>query len=276
MKIDLHVHSTASDGELSPKEILDLACKNQVSLLAITDHDTTSSLETFNLLNKDNNIRIINGIELSTIHKEATVHLLGYFKDESYKDHNFQQFLKELKYYRDYRCKRIVDNLKKYFNIDISYDELKKSSKGVVARPHIAREIIKEGYPYSFEYIFDNIISKNSPAYVENKKISTKEGVALIKSLNALCIVAHPVLIKKFNITEILNYEIDGIEAIYPKNSPEDTKNFIDIATKYNKLITAGSDFHSLNENNSTHGALGSMSLSHEDINKFIKKLEEP
>lgn len=275
MKVDLHVHTTASDGELSPINILDLANKNEIKLLAITDHDTTSSLGTFKILNKDKNIRIVNGIELSTQYKDSTVHLLGYFKDDSYNDSNFQGFLKDLKDYREYRCEKIVNGLKKYFNIEISYKELKKASKGVIARPHIAREIIKEGYPYSFEYIFNNIVSKDSPAYVENKKVSTKDGAALLKSLNAICVVAHPVLIKKIPLSEILDYEIDGIEAIYPKNSPKDTENFINIARKYNKIITAGSDFHSLNEKSSSHGSLGSMNLSLEDINIFIKKLEE-
>lgn len=272
-KVELHCHSTSSDGKLSPSELVALAYKNNIKVLALTDHDTTHGVE--EAMHRGNllDIKVIPGIELSTIYNNESIHLLGYFKDESYKDIKFQNYLQELKDYRVYRAKKIIDNLKSFFNIKLSYDEVFKIANGVIARPHIAKAIIDAGYPYTWEYIFDNIISKDSPAYVHNKNISVKEGIELLRSVNAVVILAHPILIKNTPFNEIAAFEFDGIEAVYYQNTPKDTEYFINYARNNNLLISGGSDFHGNGKGDLKHGHIGEISPSIEDINVLLTKL---
>lgn len=272
-KVELHCHSTASDGKLSPSELIALAYKNKVNILALTDHDTTEGVEEAIHRGELLEIKVIPGIELSTIYNDESIHLLGYFKDESYKDIKFQNYLQELKEYRVYRAKKIIDNLKIFFHINLSYDEVFKKANGVIARPHIAKAIIDAGYPYTWEYIFDNIISKDSPAYVHNKNILLKDGIELLKSVNAVVILAHPILIKNTPFKEIAAFDFHGIEAVYYQNTPKDTEYFINYAREHNLLIAGGSDFHGNGKGDLKHGHLGEISPSIEDINVFLAKL---
>ena len=271
MKIDLHVHTTASDGRFSPSQVVDLALNNNVDFLAITDHDTTNGIDEAISYSKDKNIKIIPGIELSTIHNNESIHLLGYFKDDNYKNKELLNFLEDLKISREVRAKKIINNLKKYFNIEIYYEDIKDNY--IIARPHIAKAIIKRGYNYTFDEIFKRFIGNDSPAYVENKKISLEDGIKLLKKYGALVSLAHPVLIKKSNVEDLIkNYDLDGLEAYYSINSQLDTAKFINVSTKYNKILTCGSDFHGI-ENDSKHGEIGSVSLDDKRINEFLEKL---
>lgn len=271
MKIDLHVHTTASDGRFSPSQVVDLTLNNSVDFLAITDHDTTNGVDEAISYSKDKNIKIIPGIELSTIHNNESIHLLGYFKDDNYKNKELLNFLEDLKISREVRAKKIINNLKKYFNIEIYYEDIKDNY--IIARPHIAKAIIKRGYNYTFDEIFKRFIGNDSPAYVENKKISLEDGIKLLKKYGALVSLAHPVLIKKSNVEDLIkNYDLDGLEAYYSINSQLDTAKFINVGTKYNKILTCGSDFHGI-ENDSKHGEIGSVSLDDKRINEFLEKL---
>lgn len=217
------------------------------------------------------NVRFIPGIELSCQHKDATVHILGYFKDDSYKNSEFQSFLNELKNSRIERAKKIVQNLNHYFNIELDYKKVLAKSKGVVARPHIAQCIIDAGYNYTWDEIFDKFIGNDSPAYVKNKKISIDEGITILKKFNAIVILAHPKLIKKVPIKEVLSFPFDGIEAIYYLNFKKETDFFISYAKRNNLLITCGSDFHGPHEDDSRHGTIGCMNMPTEDFERFLK-----
>ncbi len=266
------MHTTASDGGLSPLQLIDIARKEGFDVISITDHDTLDSLESGIKIGEALGVKVIPGVELSTIHNEETVHILGYFKNEEYKNKDFNKFLQDIKDFRVERSKKIITNLKKFFNIDIDYQKVMHDAKGIIARPHIAKAIIERGYNYSWEYIFSNIISSDSPAYVPNKKISTKEGIHILKNLDAVVVLAHPVLIKKTSIEDILELPFDGIEAIYPLNSPDEERKFIKLGKKTGKLITAGSDFHGINDKDNNHGTLGDVYLEGEYLNNFLTK----
>ncbi|MFL0252340.1 PHP domain-containing protein [Clostridium neuense] len=272
-KGDFHTHTNASDGKFSAHDLLILAKSKGIDIMAVTDHDTTDNLNPAITLSKEANIKIIPGIELSTLHNGESIHILGYFKDSSYKEKNFQNFLSEMKEYRIWRAKKIVSNLKKFFNIDLDYEDLTKYARGVIARPHIARAIMSAGYNYTYDYIFDNILNKESPAYIPNKKVSVDEGIKILKSANAIVVLAHPILIKKTSVDEMIKFNFDGIEAIYPLNSKNDTERFISLAKKNNKLITAGSDFHTDEISDTKHGKLGDIYLDGENLDKLLKKL---
>lgn len=272
LKGDFHLHTTASDGKLSPEELIQLAKTKDLDIIAITDHDTTASLERAAVSSLLSDIKVIPGIELSTVHNNESVHLLGYFTDDKFKNDDFQIFLHDMKDYRTNRAKKIVENLNKFFHISIDYNKVYESAKGVIARPHIAKAIIDAGYDYSWDYIFDTIISKDSPAYVPNKEISIPEGIQILRSVNAVVVLAHPVLIKKSKPEDLILLDFDGIEAIYPLNSQEDTNTLTSLAKKHDKLVTAGSDFHGGYLGDTKHGDIGSVYLEGYPLTEFLSR----
>lgn len=270
-RADLHLHTTASDGKLSPKELASNSLKANLDIIAITDHDTTAGVEEGINWGRSIGIKVIPGIELSTSFNNESIHILGYFRDDSFKNIDFQNTLQELIDYRIKRGEKIVCNLSKYFDINLDYQNIMKEAKGVIARPHIAKAIVNSGYNYSWDYIFENIIGNNSPAYVPKKNLTIEKGIHLLKSANAIVVLAHPVLIKKTPVEELLKYPFDGIEAIYPMNSNHETKTYIELAKRHNILITAGSDFHGISRNDSSHGTIGCVSLSENDLDTFMR-----
>jgi predicted metal-dependent phosphoesterase TrpH len=273
LKGDFHMHTTASDGKLSPEELVLKAVSCGVDIIAITDHDTIDALETCISLGKKNKLKIIPGVELTTVHNGESIHVLGYFRDESYKKPELKDFLNSIKNHRIVRGKKIIENLDTYFNIKIDYEEVLKKAKGIIARPHLAQAIIDSGYTKDWSYIFENILGENSPAYIPNKKITLQEGIDFLKSFNAITVLAHPVLIKETSIEELINFDFDGMEAIYPLNTEEDTKKLVSLAKANNKLITSGSDFHGI-ENDTKHGTIGSYPLEGYLLHEFLTQLK--
>ncbi|HID0854226.1 PHP domain-containing protein [Clostridium botulinum] len=274
IKGDFHTHTSASDGKYSSKELIYLAKKEGLDIISITDHDTTDGIEEALFYGKKLNIKVIPGIELSTTYNNCSIHVLGYFKGNNYKNNLIQSFQKHKKEYRKRRANEIVDKLKKHFNIIISFDEIMDSTKGVISRPHIAKAIVEAGYDYSWDYIFSNFIGEGCKAYVPNKTISTEEGISLLKESGAISVLAHPVLIKKTNVEDLFKLDFHGVEAIYYMNKPEDTTRFKNLAKKYNKIITGGSDFHGLTKTDGSHpDRIGATTLDQDNIEKLLKSI---
>lgn len=273
IKVDFHLHTTCSDGILSPKEVVKRANDNCVKYLSITDHDTLSGIDDAILEGQKYNIKIIPGIELSTQYNNESIHILGFFTDEAYKNNDLIKSLNKIKNHRIIRAKSMVEKLKSEFKIDINFEEILEKSGDTIARPHIARAIIDAWYPYDFEYIFDNFIGKNCKAYVPTLKLDTIDGVNLLKKYNALTFLAHPKLISNSNISEFLNIGLDGIEAIYYQNTTEENDKFVKIATENNLLISCGSDFHGNIHSDSRHGDVGSVYIPNEYLNKLLNAL---
>jgi predicted metal-dependent phosphoesterase TrpH len=273
LKGDFHMHTTASDGKLSPEILIQRAVNSGLDIIAVTDHDTIDAIDKCISEGEKNNIKVIPGVELTTVHNGESIHLLGYFIGDSYKNPEVKEFLCSIKNHRETRAKKIIKNLDTHFNIKIEYEDVLKKAKGIVARPHIAQAIIDSGYAKDFNYIFTHILSEDSPAFVPNKKITVQEGIDFLKSYNALVVLAHPVLIKDTPIDEMVQFNFDGMEAIYPLNSEEDTKLYVNIARNNNKFITCGSDFHGI-ENDPKHGNIGSLPLEGELLKEFLSKLK--
>lgn len=273
LKSDFHVHTSSSDGILSPREVVQRAHLNGVSYLAITDHDTILGISEALDEAKKYSMTIIPGIELSTNFKGESIHVLGFFKDDSYKSEDFINILDSIKNRRVERAQEMVEKLKLNCNIHISFENVLKHGKEIIARPHIAKEIIASGYDYSFDYIFDNFIGKDRPAYVPTNKLSTEEGIKILHSFGAIAILAHPVLIKNSNVSEFLPFNLDGIEAVYFQNTKKDEDYFIDFANNHNLLITGGSDCHGDFINDDRHGDIGDMPIPTEYLEKFLNAL---
>ncbi|MFR4979825.1 MAG: PHP domain-containing protein [Clostridium neonatale] len=273
IKADFHVHTSSSDGVLSPKEVVFKAYKNNVKYLSITDHDTVSCLDEALVESQKYDISFIPGIELSTQYNNESIHILGYFKDKSYNNQNFIQELDKIKNHRIIRAQKITKKLDDEFNIKISFEKILKESKDTIARPHIAKAIIDAGYDYSHDEIFDKFIGKDSKAYVPTLKLSTEYGINLLKKYNALIFLAHPKLIKNTPIEEFIKMNIDGIESIYYQNTTEETNYYLNIAKEYNLLNSCGSDFHGI-QNDTRHGDIGSMEISSENLSNLLEKLQ--
>ena len=273
IKCDFHTHSTSSDGAFKPSEVVEKSFNRGVKYLALTDHDTLTGIEEAKNKALELGLNFIPGVELSTTHNKESVHILGFFKGDDYKSPALNNFLSELKRKRIERAKEICARLKRFYNIEIRVEDVLKNGKDTIARPHIAKTIVEAGYPYDFTYIFDNFIGDDCDGFVPANKITTEEGIKLLKEHNATVFLAHPVLLKKNAVEDLIPLGFDGIEAIYPLNTEEDTKNLINIAKNNNVLISCGSDSHGLEDTDKKHGILGSMEMDDNFANAFVAKV---
>lgn len=272
-KGDFHIHSNFSDGRFSTRELLDLYKKSGYDIISITDHDTLEGCNEAIEYGGSIGVKVITGIEISTKHNGEDVHVLGYFKDEDCRRNELIQFARKKEQDRVNRCKIIVSRLKEYFNIEIDGDELLAKNKGMIGRPHIAKEIIKAGYETNMENVFVKYLGNDSPAYIPSSILSVQEGIDLLRNNNATVVLAHPVLIKKTRIEDLLNeYKFDGMEAVYGMNSEEETSKFIDMCNQNGLLITGGSDFHDYNT--SSHSNIGDISLDNRNIEKLLEFIQ--
>ncbi|PAT01973.1 hypothetical protein CI105_03700 [Candidatus Izimaplasma bacterium ZiA1] len=273
MKADLHMHTTSSDGRLSNIDLIKRVKKNGVTHFSITDHDIIENVEQSKKLAEELGLNYIVGMELSTVYKGNSIHILGYFNDDSYMNDEITEYYKNMKNRRDDRSKLFIKNLKKHFDLDIKYEEVLKHAKGVIARPHMASAILEKYPEYSRNEIFDKFLGNDSKAYVPSTKISTSDGLELLKRNNAMTVLAHPALYKKRILEEIIDYGYDGIEAIYPLNKDHDFELFVDYASKYNMVLSAGSDYHGLS-NDSKHGDVGDCYIEDSLLERFLNRLQ--
>lgn len=274
LKSDFHIHTNFSDGTLSPAEVVQRAYKNNVKVLAITDHDTLTGIDEAIEESLKYKIILIPGIELSTQHNNESIHILGFFRDDKYKNEELIKELDKIKNHRVIRAKKMVHKLKEEFTIEVNFEKILKNASDTVARPHIAREIIKAGYPYTVDEIFDRFIGKGCKAYVPTLKLSTAEGIQLLKKYNALVFLAHPKLIQKSPINEFLALNFDGLESIYCQNTKVENEYYIKLAKEHNLFISCGSDFHGSLETDTRHTDIGSMELPYEYLSGLLSVLD--
>ncbi len=272
MKADLHMHTTYSDGRKSPEEVIKRAKAKEIDIIAVTDHDTVSGVDHIKKLADKAGITYIPGVELSTVEDNKSVHILGYFRDDSYKKDEIQDYFKFIKEAREKRAKKIIKNLKQYFDIEITYERVHDIANGIIARPHIAKAIIEQYPEYTHDDIFDTMIGDTCKAYVPTSELDVASGIKLLRDHNCLVVLAHPTLLKPNIKDKVLSYNFDGLEAKYYRNQPGDEKYFRELAESRNMLITAGSDYHGI-EGDTKHGDLGDVTLTGEDLNQFLKNL---
>lgn len=275
-KCDLHTHSICSDGRFKPSEIVKMAKNKNLDFISLTDHDTLSGANEAVIASEKLNINFIPGIELSTEYNGESIHVLGFFNKNNYSHDKLNKILDDFKEKRISRAYKIVNNLKEFHNIELDINKVLKNGKDTIARPHIAKAIIDAGYNYDHEYIFKNFIGNNCPAYVPSTKLNTRDGINLLKEFNALVFLAHPVLVKKTSIEELLSLGFNGIEAIYYRNTESDTRNFINLAKEKKLYISCGSDCHGI-PNDKSHGNVGDVNIPKDDkiVNmlKWVKEL---
>lgn len=244
MSIDLHLHTTFSDGSLTPRELLIKAKKMNFTTVSITDHDTVDGLDQTLKISKDYNIEVIPGIEFNTEYKGIDVHILGYFID--YYNQDLLNILKKIRKERSERIEKMLELLKELYNFDIEFEHIKKiSSNNLYGRSHIARILTEKGYVKSWERVFNKYIAKGRPAYVNRDKITPFLAVDIIKAAQGIPIIAHPGLLEdKVIIDQLISYGVFGLEVYYPEHTDQQTQYFKEYAKRNNLLITGGSDCH--------------------------------
>jgi len=272
--IDMHTHTTASDGVYTPRQLIKYGISKGLQGIAITDHDTVDGIdEGLNAVISKKDFIVIPGIELSTEYMGKEVHILGY--SINYKCENLLSTLSFLQKKRENRVIEVITKLQK-LQINITYDELiKRFGSSALGRPHVAELLIAKGYVDTIEEAFNKYLKKGCVAYVDRYKITPFEGINLIKQAGGVAVIAHPKLIKNDKIvTDIIKKGIDGIEVYHPEHNTNDQKKFLQIAKDYNLIITAGSDFHRPPTSKDSHGDLGDKKIPIKNIQDIITTIK--
>ncbi len=246
MGADLHLHTTASDGSISPKQLVEIAAEIGLEAIAITDHDTFDGIDEAIEAAKDLPIEIIPGIEFAADAGGKDIHIISYWPD--YRLVWLQNELVLLRQARVNRTRLIIEELNEN-NVDISLKEvLAVAQNASVGRMHVAKILIAKGYASSIKDAFDRYIGPGGCCYVKKPSRSPERVIDLIKEAGGVAVVAHPGLADCDDVFPFLiEHGLDGIEAYHPDHSVQQIKYYEDLAHHYNLIVTAGSDFHAKN-----------------------------
>lgn len=243
MVVDLHIHTTASDGTYSPTEVVRRAKKLGFKAIAITDHDTVEGIREAQEEGKRIGLEVLAGIELNTDYQNTEVHILGYLFDLENRD--FLGTLERLKEARDMRVRQIVEKLKNT-GLDITIERvLELAGAGTVGRPHVARALLEKGYVQTIKQAFDQYIGSTGPGYVSRYKLSPADGIKMIRDAGGIPVLAHPGIVDRDElIEEFIQAGLMGIEAFHSDHSTTKSNHYSKIAQKNGLIITGGSDCH--------------------------------
>jgi hypothetical protein len=246
--IDLHIHSTYSDGVLKPAELVDLAESQGLSAIAITDHDTADGMDEAIERGLEKGIEVITGIEISTWHGDTSMHILGYrFRHD---DGQFDSSLKLLQQGRETRNARIIENLNN-LGIKVERKELLHYSEyGQTGRPHIARLLVDKGITKTVDLAFKYYLGRGAAAYAERFRFSARDAIAMIRQAGGITVLAHPSSLDPSLrsiqplLKDLYTVGLAGVEVYYPSHSPKAVKALVKMAKDLGLLMTGGSDFH--------------------------------
>lgn len=250
--IDLHVHSNASDGTLSPSQVVDLASRQGLRAMALTDHDTLDGLEEALEAGKQYGIEVICGIEFSTSYQGRDVHIVGL--DLNPDDVRFQEALKEFQLSRDRRNLAIIKRLQEH-GVSISWDAMMENFPDCVwTRAHFARYLMEQGYVSSIKEAFPRYIGDRAPCFVPREKVTPYQAIRLIQDNGGIAVLAHPMLYGlgleqlRLLFSRLRDAGLDAVEVFYSTNSQEEERLSRQLARDFNLKLSGGSDFHGSNK----------------------------
>lgn len=239
--LELHCHTTYSDGQLTPTQLVEAAIQAGVKALAITDHDTLSGWEEAINAAQNYDLEIVPGVELSTVHNGRSLHILGFYPNRNKLENPLKERLKG----RKNRANLILAKL-----AELGYPvELEPMGEGVApARPHIAMAMVRAGYVRSSQEAFERWLGDYKPAFVQYEKFSSFEGIELLKSCDAVPVWAHPFLYQGGDIEtvfhQLLKAGLMGLEVYHPAHTPKQIQRLEQWCEEYKLLKTGGSDYH--------------------------------
>ena len=253
--IDLHTHSTYSDGTFSVKELIDRAHEKGLAAIALTDHDTVDGVDEAieYAASKYPDLEVVPGVELSTEGEGREVHIVGLYIDNH--DKEFVSGLKDFIDSRTVRNKKMCKKLTEEAGIPISYEELTKEFHDtVITRAHYAKFMVDRGYVNSRAEVFDRYIGDHCPYYVGREKITPEDAIRSILKAKGVPVFAHPILCRFGDdrldafVGKLKEAGLVGIEAIYSTYELRDERQIKELAKKYDLLVSGGSDFHGANK----------------------------
>ena len=275
LRVDLHLHSTASDGRFSPADLIRKAAAEGLAFIALTDHDTVDGIAAaLEAAREFSGLRLIPGIEISTDIPEGEVHILGYFIDHT--NRNFQAALEKMRDSRWERARRMVTKLEK-MGCPVDWERVREiAGGGTIGRPHIAQAMMERGYIEFFQEAFEKYIGRDGPAYVEREKVTPSGAVELIVQAGGLPVLAHPLTIPEPEqlATKLQAVGLIGIETYYASYAAEDVQRLITIADRHNLVTTGGTDFHGINANAET--LIGGVEIPEESVERLLALAQQP
>jgi predicted metal-dependent phosphoesterase TrpH len=246
--VDLHAHTSESDGSLSPAELVALAGARGLDALAITDHDTFAGFDRARQITRPAGLDLLCGIELSTKFRSRSVHLLGYFPDRD-PGMGFRDWVAGLRESRHSRNERLLDRLKTN-GIAISTEELRRRNGSLPGRPHIAAIMVEKGYVRSLQEAFDLYLDESASCYVERQEPSFAEAVERIHAAGGISSLAHPYRVTRVAreleafLGEMRLTGLAALEVHHSEHSPADVTRYANLAAVLGFAVTGGSDFH--------------------------------
>ena len=262
MKIDLHMHSTRSDGRLTPTELVGLLAQREISVAALTDHDSTEGLdEAVAAAGAHPALRIIPGIEVSASHptrSNSDVHLLGYFVDRT--DAALQTQLTALREEREERGLKMLAKLAK-LGYPLDWERVREIADGAsIGRPHIAHAMVERRYIANYKDAFNGLLDNGGAAFVGRSGVTLEDAARTIRDAGGAAVLAHPLYVEEYEklVPRLSDMGIVGLEAHYANYKPEEQRILFGLAKQYGLLPCGGSDYHAMgNENEALPGADG-------------------
>ena len=269
MKADLHLHSTASDGKLSPKELVRQAAEDGLRVIALTDHDSVDGVPAALAAALEfPSLEVIPGVEIGTDVPHGEVHIVGYFVD--YKSELLLSRLESLRNGRQDRAQRMIAKLRD-LGIHIEWKRVQElAGEGSIGRPHIAQAMYEKGYISSLKEAFDKYIGRNGPAYAEREKLTPIEAVEFIVKASGLAVLAHPADIesKENLLHQLKDAGLVGMEVYYGNYSTETVHNLLALARKHGLIPCGGSDYHGLDALN--EAPIGGTDIPDESVERLF------
>ncbi|MFZ3171388.1 MAG: PHP domain-containing protein [Carboxydocellales bacterium] len=248
--IDLHVHTTASDGTLKPQEVVAYAYNKGLKAIAITDHDTIQGVAEALQAGREVGLEVIPGVEISVGHSGGELHLLGYLVDIN--SPVLREGLQQLQEYREQRNPQMITKLRN-LGIELTLEEVEAIAVGdIIGRPHFAAVLVEKGIVQDKQQAFDRYLAHGRPAYVKKEKLTPQQGIQLVLAAGGIPVLAHPKYLPESTspeklrslLRELKNMGLKGLEVYYSKHSPEEEQLYRRLAKEEGLLITGGTDFH--------------------------------
>jgi len=273
-QVDLHIHSTASDGKFSPEAIVSKAAAFGLTIIALADHDSVDGIApALEAAKAFPQLRIIPAVEISTDLPTGEAHVLGYFID--YTSDELRSALERFRSSRQRRAQGMIAKLRD-LGIHIDWRRVQEiAGSGSIGRPHIAQAMLEKGYITSLREAFAKYIRQGGPAYVEREKMTPVEAVALIVRSNGLPILAHPFTVNdpETMIIRLKAAGLVGIEAYYNSYTADEIKSLVSMSDRHSLITTGGSDYHGLDDSSET--MLGGVDVPTESAAWLIALAEE-
>jgi len=267
--IDLHVHSNASDGRLSPAEIVSRSVARGLAVIALTDHDTVDGIgPALEAARAFASLKVIPGVEISTDIPAGEAHVLGYFID--YNDPDLLADLERMRDSRRVRARKMVARLAD-LGLTMQWERVLEIAGGAtVGRPHVAQALMEKGHIKSFPEAFTRYIGRDGPAYVERDKMTPAQAVALILRANGLPVLAHPFTVPdpEAMVAELQTAGLIGIEVYYKDFSDDDISRLLSLSERYGLIPTGGTDYHGLDP--STETDIGGVEVPAECVDRLL------